>query len=47
MVENTCWSKEQENVVKASESSKISISNAIYPWFVLEHFHYKTAQDTQ
>lgn len=49
MLENTCWSEEQENVLKASESSKISISDAVYPWLVLqgEHFHYKTVQDRQ
>lgn len=44
MLENTCWSEGQKNVVKASEFTEISVSDAIYPWHALEHTHYKTAK---
>lgn len=42
MLENTCWSEEQKNIVKASKFTKISISDAIYPWLALENIHDKT-----
>lgn len=36
VLETTYISKEQKNVVKATEVTKISIYNAIYLWLALE-----------
>lgn len=46
ILENTCWSEEQKNIIKASEFTKISISDAIYLWLALEYIHYKTVHIT-
>lgn len=44
MLENISWSEEQKDVIKTSEFTKISISDAIYTWVALEHVHYKRVQ---